>query len=145
VGAEFNKAVLARILKAYALADLAPLMGALHDDIAWTSNALPGHYRFGGRRQGRAGVIEALSMIASDYAIYRYDVRDLIGEGEIVWALCELEVGARGTQQSVALLLGSRWEFRDGKIISCQEFFDTAGTLAQLGRIQPTLADTLTA
>lgn len=142
---EANKNVLRRALKAYELGDFDPVLSLLDDNVVWTSNALAGHYRFGGRREGRAGVIEALSMIATDFAIERYMVSELIGEGDVVWAACQIEAHDRRSGRPVSLALINRWQFQDGKIVSCSEFFDTAGALHQQGRIDATVAPAMRA
>ncbi|MBI3678558.1 MAG: nuclear transport factor 2 family protein [Proteobacteria bacterium] len=138
--AEANKNILRRVLKAYELGDFDPVLSLLDENVVWTSNALAGHFRFGGRREGRAGAIEALSMIATDFAIERYAVDEIIGEGDVVWASCQVEARDRRTGRTVSLALVNRWQFQNGKIVSCSEFFDTAGVLHQQGRIAAIVA-----
>jgi ketosteroid isomerase-like protein len=132
---EANKQVLRRVLKAYEGGDYEPIFAALDEDVVWSSNSLANHYRFGGTRRGRAGVVEALSMIAADYEISRYDVIEMIGEGDVIWATSELSLFDRKTRRALTFPLINRWQFRGGKIVSCSEFFDTAAVLQQQGRI----------
>jgi hypothetical protein len=47
----------------------------------------------------------------------------------------------RKTGKRVLLRLVNRWQFQDGKVIACDEYFDTAGTLAQQERIPETIPD----
>jgi ketosteroid isomerase-like protein len=132
---ESNKALLRRVLAAYERGDYEPIFEALDDEVVWSSNSLANHYRFGGTRRGRAGVVEALSMIAADYQISRYDVHEMIGEGDVIWASSELSLFDRRTHRPLVFPLVNRWTFRNGKIVSCGEFFDTAAVLQQQGRI----------
>jgi len=132
---EDNKTTLRRVLKAYERGDFDPIYKALDDDVVWASNSLANHYRFGGARRGRAGVVEALSMIAADYDISRYDIVEMIGEGDVIWATSTLSLFDRKTGRPLTFPLVNRWQFKDGKIISCSEFFDTAAVLQQQGRI----------
>jgi ketosteroid isomerase-like protein len=125
-----NKAIVKRILTAYAVGDLSPLLAALDDNVSWTSNALVGHYRFGGRRHGRGGVIEGLSLIAADYEITRYEVREMIAERN---------------SRNMDFMLVSRWQFRAEKLVSFCEFFDTASVMQQQGRVAADIPQTLTA
>lgn len=132
---EENKATLRRMIVAYESGDFAPIYEALDEDVTWASNSLANHYRFGGVRRGRAGVVEALSMIAVDYEISRYEVVEMIGEGDVVWATSMLSLFDRKTARPLTFPLVNRWQFKDGKIVSCSEFFDTAAVLQQQGRI----------
>jgi len=132
---ETNKATLRRVLKAYENGDYEPIFAALDEDVVWSSNSLASHYRFGGTRRGRAGVVEALSMIAADYEISRYEVLEMVGEGDVIWATSELALYDRKTGRPLTFPLVNRWQFRDSKIVSCSEFFDTAAVLQQQGRI----------
>lgn len=134
-GVEDNKTTLRRVLKAYESGDFDPIYKALDDDVVWASNSLASHYRFGGARQGRAGVVEALSMIAADYDISRYDVVEMVGEGDVIWATSTLSLFDRKTGRPLSFALVNRWQFKGGKIVSCSEFFDTAAVLQQQGRI----------
>jgi len=130
-----NKATVTRVLKAYAQGDLAPLFEAIADDVEWTSNTVSENYRFGGRRTGRAGVLEALSLIAVDYAVRRYELKEVTAEGDTIWSYVDAEFMHRRTNKPIAFVLASRWKFRDGKIVAFEEFFDTAAVLEQEGRI----------
>jgi ketosteroid isomerase-like protein len=140
-----NKAIVKRILTAYAVGDLSPLLAALDDNVSWTSNALVGHYRFGGRRHGRGGVIEGLSLIAADYDITRYEVREMIAEGEVVWVTSDLGVTDKRNSRNMDFMLVSRWQFRAEKLVSFCEFFDTASVMQQQGRVAADIPQTLTA
>jgi ketosteroid isomerase-like protein len=78
---------------------------------------------------------EALSLIASELLISRHDITELTGDGDVVWAMSDVEVIERHGTKQARIKLVNRWQFRDGKIASCTEFFDSAGTLLQLDRI----------
>jgi ketosteroid isomerase-like protein len=140
-----HKVILRKVLKAYRLGDFEPVLDALDDRVVWTSNALPGHYRFGGERHGRGGVIEALSLIAADYHITRYDVHEMVAEGDVVWVTSELGVDDKRNHRSIGFTLVGRWEFQAGKIVSVSEFFDTASVMQQQGRVAAEIPLTLTA
>jgi ketosteroid isomerase-like protein len=140
-----NKALVKRILDAYRVGDFAPVLETLDDKVVWTSNALVGHYRFGGQRHGRSGVLEVLSLVAADYHIARYDVREMIAEGDVVWVTSELGVKDKRNGAGMDFMLISRWQFRDGKITSFSEFFDTASVMQQQGRVAAEIPPALTA
>ncbi len=116
--------------------DLEPLMIAAADDVVWNSNVPPSHFRFGGQFHGRIGLKEALSLIAREFSLVRYDVREMTGDDDVVWALSDVIISERTTGCRASVRLANRWQFRDGKIVSCTEFFDSIGVLIALGRIE---------
>jgi ketosteroid isomerase-like protein len=138
--ASSNKDTLRRVMRAYTQGDLEPLMKAVAEDVVWDSNSPAPHFRFGGRYNGHVGLTEALSLIASEFHILRYDIEEMTGEGDIIWAMSEFEVLERRSGKHAQLRLANRWQFRAGKIVSCTEFFDSAGTLLQLDKIAPQAA-----
>ncbi|HEY2070499.1 MAG TPA: nuclear transport factor 2 family protein [Rhizomicrobium sp.] len=121
-------------MRAYTQGDLEPIMAVAAEDVVWDSNSASPHFRFGGRYNGHHGFKEALSLIASEFVIVHYDIKEITGEGDVLWALNDIEVLDRKTNRQVKIRLANRWEFRGDKIISCTEFFDSAGVLLQLGR-----------
>lgn len=136
-----NKKVLERILKAYSEGDLERVVSAFDENVVWMVHTLPGHYRFGGPRRGHLGMSEVWAMLATYFTMERYESREMVGEGDVVWSTNELTVLVRKTGKRVLLRLVNRWQFQDGKVIACDEYFDTAATLAQQERIPETIPD----
>ena len=130
-----NKEALRHILAAYAVGDQGPALARLDDNFVWTVSALPGHFRFGGTRRGRAGAIETLSLIAADYTIHRYEVVEMVAEGDVIWTLSKVQASQRRSGKDIFFMIAGRWQFRDGKILSATEHFDSASVLAQQGDI----------
>jgi ketosteroid isomerase-like protein len=126
---------LTRIMRAYLQGDLEPLFAAASDDVVWDSNVPKTSFRFGGRFQGRVGLKEALSLIASEFAIVRFDVRELTGDADVVWAMSDVTLSEHKTGKRADIRLANRWQFAGDKIVSCTEFFDSAGVLTALGRL----------
>ena len=58
-----------------------------------------------------------------------------MGEGDVIWAMCEVAATQRPSGRPVSTVLVSRWQFRGGKVIAFSEYFDTAGVLVQEGRL----------
>ncbi len=126
---------LRKIMGAYLQGDLTPLLEIAADDIVWDSNARKPQFRFGGVFHGRVGLQEALSLIASEFAMLRYDVQEIVGTGDTIWALSDVILSEHKTGKRTSIRLANRWQFRDGKLVRFTEFFDTAGVLADLGRL----------
>jgi ketosteroid isomerase-like protein len=138
---EANKKVLERILRAYGEGDLERVVSSFDENVVWMVHTLPGHYRFGGPRRGHLGMSEVWAMLATYFTMERYDPLEVVGEGDVCWATNELTVLVRRSGKRVLLRLVNRWEFKDGKVIKCDEYFDTAATLVQQGRIAETIPD----
>ena len=129
-----NHAVLRGVMRAYVQGDHAPLMEAASDDVVWDSHAPREYFRFGGRFAGRLGLREALSLIASDFAILRYESGEMTGDNDVVWLSNRLDVMELKTNARAQFELVNCWRFAGGRIRSCTEYFDSAGLLLQLGR-----------
>lgn len=132
---EQYKQTLRQVLGAYSEGKLEPLLNIFHEDIDWLSNAPESHYRFGGRHKGKPALREGLSFLANEYTIHSYTVRELIGEGDVIWTTCDVSATHRATATRVSAVLASRWKFEGEKVIAFTEYFDTAGVLVQEGRI----------
>ena len=130
-----NKALVAQILRAYGQGDLRPLMAALDEAVRWEAHARPPHYRFGGQRTGHAGVSEVAALIAAEYAVQSYKVKELVAEGGTVWALSDAAYIHNETNKPINITSVTRWVLRDGKVVEFHGFFDSASVLAQQGRL----------
>jgi ketosteroid isomerase-like protein len=126
---------LRHIIEAYVQGDLEPLMVAAADDIVWKTNAPASHFRFGGEHHGRIGLKEGLSLLGSEFSLVRYDLQELTGDGDVVWAFSDVIISENTTGRRANTTLVNRWQFRDGKLVSCTEFFDTVSVLMALGRV----------
>lgn len=135
-----NKALVRRILEAYAQADLSPFLEAIHPDIVWSSSAPQAHYGFAGPHCGRAGVLAGMAKIATEYQLNGYDVKELIAEGDVVWMTAAVDFVHRKSGQRMQFPLVSRWHIVDGKIRSLTEFFDSATLLLCEGQLVPVRA-----
>jgi ketosteroid isomerase-like protein len=136
-----NKKVLERILRAYSEGDLERVVSAFDENVTWMVHTLPGHYRFGGPRRGHLGMAEVWAMLATYFTMERYQSLEIVGENDVLWSTNELTVLVRRTGKRVLLRLVNRWEFRDNKVIACDEYFDTAGALAQQDRVEEVIPD----
>lgn len=136
-----NKRILERILRAYSEGDLERVVSSFDENVVWMVHTLPGHYRFGGPRRGHLGMSEVWAMIATYFTMERYESREIVGEGDVLWSTNELTVLVRKSGKRVLLRLINRWEFKDGKVIACDEYFDTAAALVQQDRLADFIAD----
>jgi ketosteroid isomerase-like protein len=119
------KTHLRRMLKAYGEGDLSLIREALEPDVVYHPHGPPELFRFAGRHVGLADAIAALSAIASDYSIHRYDVREMIGEGDIIWVTSGIDATDRRRHVHLAITLVARWQFRGVRVASVDEYFDS--------------------
>ena len=137
MGAAENKAHVQRILSAYAQSDIEPLLASIHPDILWTSQAPAAFYGFGGSHKGRAGTLAGMAKIATDYQLNAYQVSELVAEGDVVWMTADADFTHRRSGTRLKFPLVSRWQFKDGKIVSLTEYYDSATLLLEEGRLVP--------
>ena len=123
------------VSRAFAQGDLEPLKAALHPDVVWTSRTPKSHFRFAGEHHHRDGVTEHHALVLSAYLFLRFEPKELVAEGETVWGLFDTELMHRETKRTAKLDLAVRWVVRGGKIMSHENFFDTASLLAQQGEL----------
>jgi ketosteroid isomerase-like protein len=135
VPAAENKALVRRVLGAYAQSDLSPFLEAIDADMVWTVQAPAGSYGFAGRHLGRAGVLAGMGKIATDYQLNRYHVVELVAEDDVVWMSAEVDFTHRKSGTQLSFPMVSRWQFRNGKVAALTEFYDSASLLIQEGRM----------
>jgi ketosteroid isomerase-like protein len=131
-----NKAALHRIIAAYAIGDLTPMLSALHPDVVWTSHGPPDQLRFAGKHVGRDNCLAGLSLMAADFALHSYEVVELVAEGDIVWMQARLETSRRTGGPRHVIDVANRWRFRDGKVMSITEYYDSASMLMRDNRLK---------
>jgi len=132
-----NKALVQRVLSAYGQSDLNPLLEVIDPGVVWVSQSPPAHYAFGGKHVGRAGVLAAMSKLAMEYQLHAYNVIELVGEGEVVWMTAQVEFTHRRSRQQLTFPIVSRWQIRNGRVLSLTEYYDSASLLLQEGQLTP--------
>lgn len=129
-----------KVVEAWGQSDLRPMFDALDDDVVWKSAARAhlGSLRFGGEYRGRDRVKELLSTLSTMFSFSSYRAKEIVSSGEIVWGLFEAvgsyaPVGSgEKARKPLAFETAIRWRVRNGKIVEVQNFWDTAGLLAQM-------------
>lgn len=127
------------VLEAWGQANLEPAYAALDENVVWKSGSTfaNGQFRFGGVYNGKASVVALLSKLSTQYFFQRYEEKEIISQGEIVWSLFDVygsyvPAGGRDrAHKSFVIEMAFRWRIRGGKILEAQTFFDTAALLAQ--------------
>ena len=138
MSAKANKATVRRVLSAYGEGNIAPLRDLLDPEVIYHSNSPKELFRFGGRHQGLAAGIVALSALASDYTIHHIAVHDLVAEGDVVWVTMDMDRTDRRNKLRLVVRVAARWEFRNGRIVSVEEYWDTADVALKQALVKTT-------
>lgn len=130
-----NRTLMLEVMAAFRDGHLDPLFDILDDDVVWISTAPSEFFRFGGVRQGRVGVREYTALLFVGYHYTRFEPRIVTAKGDQVWGLFEIEALHRASGRYVRTDASILWTLKDGKLVSHQGFFDTAGVLMQQGQL----------
>ena len=131
-----NKAALHRIIAAYAIGNLEPLLSSLDQDAVWTSYGPREELRFAGTHKGRDNCLAGLSLMAADFALHSYEIVEMIAENDVVWMHARIETSRRAGGARHTLDVANRWQFREGKIVGIAEFYDSASMLMRDGKLR---------
>jgi ketosteroid isomerase-like protein len=134
-GIESRKSRIKAILTAYGEGDMGALREALDPGIVYHSHAPSELFRWGGRHEGQVNGLAVLSALASDYAVHRYEVKEIVGEGDVVWVRADLEATDRHRKIRVETQLATRWEFKGDHVIRVDEYYDTAAVALKQGLV----------
>lgn len=110
---------------AYAQGDSGRVFARIADGIDWTIHAPRPLFPFGGRRHGKAAVIDALGAIASDYAIESYQPRHIIVDGERASVVSDVIFTQRSTRRRLNFRIVDLIRIEGGKVTEFEEFIDT--------------------
>ena len=129
------EALMRKVATNFERGDLQPLLDAIDENTVWKAGPLQsnGPLRFGGEYKKRPGILEITSLLATLYVFQRFEPREIITSGEVVWGLFDIEGEYRPTSKSVKLVAAVRWQVRNDMILEHQGFFDTISLLKQQG------------
>jgi hypothetical protein len=127
------KSHLRRMLTAYSEGDLAPIREALDPNVSYHPHGPKEFFRFARPHRGFADAIAGLSAIANDYAIHRYNIREMIGEGNVIWMTADLDATDRRQNIRLEITLVGRWQFESNRVVSVDEYFDSGSIALKLG------------
>ena len=132
-----GRSLMRKVAAGFEKSDLGPLFAAIHNEIVWKSaNRLDGLFRFSGEYKTRPSVIEVLTDIFLYYRFHRFEPKEIISSGDVVWGQFDVVLtfepkGSGIVSKHLDLEMAIRWRLKDGKIIEHQSFFDTASLYIQ--------------
>lgn len=134
---EANVALIRKVMGALGHNDMRPLIEALDDQVEWHSNAPDSHLRWGGEHPDRGAVLGMLAKLFSVFSFRKFEVDQIAGVGDEVWAICNFEAYHPPTSRTVAGRNALHATLKNGKLKSYEGFFDTLSVLLQLGIQMP--------
>ena len=126
-----NRALVQRGYDAFGRGDIEALLSLLDEHVEWASSGPP-ELPTSGRRRGRQQVAEFFQAVDGMTEIQRFEPHTFVCEGERVVVLGSATERLKATGK----VLDSEWAHvftvKNGKIVSFQEYLDTAATVAEL-------------
>jgi len=132
---EDTRTVVRDIYDAYARRDFDRVAAHIDDNIQWVIYGPRQVFPFSGPRGGKRAVLEALALIASEYAIERYLPKIIIVDGDRAAVLSEVVFRQRASGRVLNFRIANFLRLRAGRVVEFEEFVDTFDVAEQaLGR-----------
>jgi ketosteroid isomerase-like protein len=132
---EQNVEIVRRGYEAFGRGDIDTLLSLLDENIEWTTPGPP-ELPTAGTRRGRQQVGEFFQLLDDVFEIQRFDAKAFISEGDRVVVLGDDTSRIKATGK----VLDAQWAhvhtLKGGKIVSFQEYLDTAAVVAELRAAQ---------
>ena len=133
--AQDNRALVQRGYDAFGRGDIETLLSLFDENIEWATPGPP-ELPTAGRRRGRRQVAEFFQALNGMSEIQRFEPHTFVCEGDRVVVLGRAAERLKATGK----VLDSEWvhvfTVKNGKIVSFQEYLDTAATVAELQLVQ---------
>jgi ketosteroid isomerase-like protein len=129
VSAEDNVKTIKAVYEAFGRGDLPAILDAVSDDVDWASDAESTEVPWWGVHRGKDQVSDFFVKLATATDTTRFDVLELMGEGDVVLAVVRFGVTSKTTGRHADMNLHHYWKFRDDKITYYRGAEDTLLTL----------------
>ena len=124
--------VIMSIYKAYEARDLDSVLSKCKDSMCFVWNAGEALQPYCGECHGKAAFVEKLKLIDADWEVMKYQVVELICEGDRAAGRVQIKYRNKNTGNVVETEIGHFWQLEDGKASKLVEFYDTATVKAVL-------------
>ncbi len=130
-----TRAIVHEIYDAYARRDFECVAARIDDNIQWVIYGPRQIFPFTGPRDGKREVLEALAMIAVEYAIESYIPKIVLVDGDRAAVLSEVVFRRRASGRALNFRIANFLRLRGGRVVEFEEFVDTFDVAEQaLGR-----------
>jgi ketosteroid isomerase-like protein len=110
---------------AFQRGDVAAILALLTDDVTWELPG-PAEIPYAGLRRGHDGAGEFFRRLAEADEVQVFEPRRFLADGDLVVVLGRYEARVRATEKSAKTDWVHAFEFRDGKVASWREYYDSA-------------------
>jgi hypothetical protein len=111
---------------AFGRGDMPGLLNLLDEMVDWHFNGRPEDIPFGGRWQGRAGMMDFFRAVGETCEVLAFGPDEVIALGEHVLALGHERIRVRATGREFETDWAHLFMVQDGQIVRVREFYDTA-------------------
>ena len=117
--------------EAFGRGDINGLLALLDEQILWVAPGPP-ELATSGRRKGRQAVGEFFTKVNEIFDVQRFEPKEFIVQGDRVVVLGSETASVRASGTVLELDWVHIFAVRGGKVVSFEEFFDTAAVVAAL-------------
>lgn len=110
---------------AFQRGDVAAILALLTDDVKWELPG-PAEIPYAGSRHGRNGAAEFFQRLGEADEVQVFEPRRFLADGNLVVVFGRYEARVRATGKTAASDWVHVFEFRDGKVASWREYYDSA-------------------
>ena len=134
MSAEGNVKTVRTIYDAFGRGDIATILGALTDDVDWSSGAASRSAPWFGRRIGKDAVTGYFRSIGEAIEVLDFTQLSFAATDTEVMVLNQFRMRSRRSGKEAAMHLHHYWRFRDGKVAFWRGSEDTEQTVTMLTR-----------
>lgn len=120
-----NVEVITRIYEAFGKGDIPFILEQLHDDVQWVVHQ-EDYVPTSGNWSSKAKVPGFFQAINDSMELSAFVPREFVAQGDTVVSIGDFDFKARGTGKSAQSKWVFVWKLRDGKVLSYEQFHDTA-------------------
>lgn len=131
MGEQQNVELVRQGYEAFGRGDIEGLLNLLDDNIEWVSPGPP-DLPTAGTRRGRQQIAEFFQTMNEVFEIQRFEPKTFVAQGDRVVVLGEDTARVRATGTIVNESWAHAFVVGNGKIVSFQEYLDTAATVAEI-------------
>lgn len=126
-----NLEVVQKGYEAFGRGDLNTLLSLLDENVEWISPG-PADFPPAGRRRGRQAVAEFFKVLSDTVEILDFEPREFIAKGDRVIVLGRDSARVKATGNAVPFEWVHTFRLQDGKVVTFQEYGDTAAMVSEL-------------
>lgn len=129
---QLNRQRVLKFLDAFCSRDIESALACCSDDVDFVANAPIDIMPHMGHRHGKAGMREMWNAIYARYSSMRYEMVDMVAEGDKVAANVRTFFRKAGNDRIIQFDMAMFYTFRSGRIAQIREIMDTFDLVQQV-------------